>query len=159
MRNTKAEFNQFLFEQAWFAKFAPKEEADCQRLAAVAKKYFGIDMLLSQARLLWKDYSEENSAGWLILPEEDDQIARILNDFVSSYLGDPLVPVTQSEDPEVRREQANSRLKNRCQRMLRHFGNERTPVSVIEQEAILLYEALVLGYSNLLPQGGKKDGP
>ena len=58
----------------YYAKEYPE---DCNRIIDVAKKN-GWELGKKQAVRLWKGYSEDLAAGWLILPEEDSDLWDIL---------------------------------------------------------------------------------
>jgi hypothetical protein len=46
---------------------------DCQRIVEVLASH-GYHCTLEQAQDLWKDYSDHYAAGWLILPESDEDV-------------------------------------------------------------------------------------
>ena len=54
---------------------------DCIRIKNIAEK-LGYDCSLREAEELWETYSEDKyCAGWLILPEEDEQIIEAIEEY------------------------------------------------------------------------------
>lgn len=51
--------------------------ADCDRICRVLGSY-GIVVSLHDAERMWGEYSESLCAGWLILPESDEEIFETL---------------------------------------------------------------------------------
>lgn len=51
------------------------EKADCERIQRVILEKHKVMVTLQQAHELWEEHSDSYAAGWLILPEDDDQIA------------------------------------------------------------------------------------
>ena len=81
--------NQRLFEEA--LNVDSKENSyyagDCRRIAQVAKDYFEIKITLAQAEDIWKEYSENMAAGWMML-DSDEQIAHQISYWIYQRTGD-----------------------------------------------------------------------
>ena len=61
-------------------------------IVMVVKKFFGIDICVEEAEGIWGEVSKEMyCAGWLILPERDEDIAKDIFDYIkyrsSSWCG------------------------------------------------------------------------
>ncbi len=65
----------------------PHDRHDISRIVQVAKKYFDIIVNKTTAGEIWESYSRGMAASWMILPENDKEIARIINYWVYSRSG------------------------------------------------------------------------
>jgi hypothetical protein len=55
---------------------------DCQRIQAIALERHGLEISLAEAQELWDDYSDKFCAGWLFLPDSDNE----LSDIIAGYI-------------------------------------------------------------------------
>lgn len=53
---------------------------DCERIQRVAKEH-GEEITLTEAHYIWDDYSDLYSAGWLCLPDSDDDLWFRIKDY------------------------------------------------------------------------------
>ena len=60
---------------------------DCKRLQAIALDKLGAELTLIEAQLVWTVYSEEMCAGWLYLPNSDNEIAEIMSSYITVRVG------------------------------------------------------------------------
>lgn len=58
---------------------------DCKRIQRVMKEAYYLDISLSTAQWIWEDYSYRSAAGWLYLPDDDQDLVSILNTYVEEY--------------------------------------------------------------------------
>lgn len=56
----------------------PKYRSDCLRILKAFRRYGFYDVNLVDCEDMWSDYSDTLAAGWLGLPETDEEILRIL---------------------------------------------------------------------------------
>jgi hypothetical protein len=61
----------------------PRYPGDCERICEVALKH-GYRIAPRMAELIWEEHSDCFAAGWLHLPEDDDDIWRIIESDVCS---------------------------------------------------------------------------
>ena len=52
----------------------------CKRIQRVAKEH-GEKITLTEAQLIWEDYSDFYCAGWLMLPESDSELWFTIEDY------------------------------------------------------------------------------
>jgi len=67
---------------AAFLTGTPRYLNDCQRIVDVAACR-DIKMTLHQAEVIWDDYSDALCAGWLTLPDDDDNIWEVIEWYVA----------------------------------------------------------------------------
>lgn len=58
---------------------------DCERIQRLMKQAYDLDISLSTAQWIWEDYSDGFAAGWLYLPDKDEDLVSVLNDYVEEY--------------------------------------------------------------------------
>lgn len=76
------QITQETFDRA-FTVGEPRHSDDCERIARVGLERLGVRMTLLQAEAIWQDRSDNYSAGWLLI-EDDDEIERVILVFVGS---------------------------------------------------------------------------
>ena len=59
------------------AASAPKYQEDCKRIVGVAFNA-GFIITVREAESIWDDYSEMLAAGWLGLPDDDNELWQII---------------------------------------------------------------------------------
>jgi hypothetical protein len=55
---------------------------DCRRIRRVALLKCDIEISLTQAHMLWEDYSTSVCASWLFLPDDDDALANVIRSYI-----------------------------------------------------------------------------